>query len=125
MSVLITGIIIISLFLIHEMDAIRTKEWKMFIFFRNVKEENAYRVFTAVHFPLYFIMLYFIIQGNDRIRIWFFFVLDTLLILHTLVHFLFRKNKNNGFSSLLSKSIIYLIGIVAIINLFLLIVNEI
>ncbi len=125
MSILMTGIITVSLFFPHEMDAIRTKEWKMFIFFKNMREETAYRIFAGVHFPLYFIMMFFIIQENDKIRLCFFIVLDILLILHTFVHFIFRNNKNNGFLSRYSKVIIYLTGTVAIINLLLLILNNI
>lgn len=125
MSILMTGIIIVSLFFLHEMDAIRAKEWKMFIFFKNMREETAYKIFAGVHFPLYLIMLFFIIQDNDNTRVWFFIVLDILLILHTFVHFLFRNNKNNGFLSLFSKVIIYLTGIAAILNFILLILNNI
>lgn len=122
MIALIFGIITISMFFIHEMDAIKAKEWKMFIFFKSMKEEIAYRIFAGVHFPLYFIILFLMTQGNEKVKLWIFMILDILLILHTLVHFLFRNNKNNGFLSVYSKIIIYLIGISAIVNLLTLII---
>ena len=37
----------ISLLLIHEMDAIRTKEWKMFIILKDMADETAYKIFAV------------------------------------------------------------------------------
>jgi len=43
-----------SLLLLHEMDAIRAKEWKMFAVLKNMNEQNGYIVFSLLHLPLYF-----------------------------------------------------------------------
>ena len=44
----------VSLILVHEMDAIRCKEWKMFIMLKDIKEEYGYLIFTLLHLPIYF-----------------------------------------------------------------------
>ncbi|MEM5012432.1 DUF6713 family protein [Niallia taxi] len=46
-----------SLFLLHEMDAIRRSEWRMFIVLKDTEDSTAYMVFTLIHLPLYTIIL--------------------------------------------------------------------
>ncbi|MFD2881450.1 DUF6713 family protein [Paenibacillus rhizoplanae] len=41
------------------MDAIRAKEWRMFIFLRELTDERAFKVFTILHLPLYAFFLLF------------------------------------------------------------------
>nr|WP_260456143.1 DUF6713 family protein [Enterococcus gilvus] len=36
----------LALLLTHEMDAIRHKEWRMFVFLKDLPEQTAYWVFT-------------------------------------------------------------------------------
>ncbi len=107
----------ISLLLIHEMDAIRTKEWRMFIFLKDMKDAPAYRFFLLAHLPLYFIVIFILAYDNNAVTNIFYYVLDFFLIGHALIHWLFRKNPNNGFTSGLSKIIIYLSGILAMVHM--------
>ena len=109
--------LIMSLLLIHEMDAIRTKEWKMFIILKDMSDETAYRIFTLAHLPLYFAAVFILIQGGTTANTILFYVLDIFLTGHTLVHYFFRKNLNNGFGSAFSKIIIYVLGILALIHM--------
>ncbi len=86
--------IVISLFLLHEMDAIRTREWRMFVFLKNLKDEISYLIFSIAHFPLYFLIIFCMLQINNQdSRAIFYIVTDILLILHLLVHLLFEKKK--------------------------------
>ena len=39
----------LSLFMLHEMDAIRRQEWRIFFFLSKLKEETAYAVFSILH----------------------------------------------------------------------------
>lgn len=104
-------IVIISLLLIHEMDAIRTKEWKMFIILKDISNELAYKIFTFVHLPLYFIAIFVMVQGGVSANAILYFVIDFFLIGHSIIHFCFRKKPNNGFTSTFSKTIIYSLSI--------------
>jgi hypothetical protein len=83
-------VLIISLLLIHEMDAIRTKEWKMFIILKDLPDETAYKAFTIAHLPLYFSAILTLVQVNLTA---IYYIIDLFLIAHTVIHFCFRKKK--------------------------------
>lgn len=112
---IVVFILLITLFLLHEMDAIRAKEWKMFIFLQDLKEEIAYFVFSIIHLPLYFLILFFLfrVRENDT----FLIIFDVLMVAHTVVHICFRKHPDNGFHPFYSKAIIYMMGILSVIHI--------
>lgn len=94
----------IILFIIHEMDAVRTREWEMIIFTDRLKEEYAYRLFTLLHFPLFFLIFYF----ADRNIHLTFIVTSSLLILHQFLHLIFIKHTLNRMNNFFSRLIIFL-----------------
>ena len=106
-----------SLLLLHEMDAIRSKEWKMFIILKSMREETAYIVFSIIHLPLYFWIIFTISQVFNSGYAFVYLLTDVFLIVHTGIHFFFRKHAANGFSSLYSNILIYIMGILAFIHL--------
>lgn len=113
---------ILSLLLVHEMDAIRTKEWKMFTVLKDMAEEKAYRVFAIIHLPLYIIVLYLISCGGATSNYVLKLFIDIFLLGHSVIHYGFRNHKSNGFQSLFSKGIIYLMPILVLLHLCLLFV---
>jgi hypothetical protein len=113
---LILFLMIISLLLVHEMDAIRAKEWKMFVVLKDMTDETAYRVFAIAHLPLFFVAFYVMFCGGVAtytLKI----IIDIFLLAHALIHFCFRNHKNNGFQSFFSKSIIYSMAVLACLHL--------
>ena len=100
-------LIIISLLLLHEMDAIRAKEWKLFIFLKDMRDETAYRIFALIHLPLYFGVLYLLINGGETISFVMKLVINVFLIAHAVLHYCFRKKEHNGFNTCYSKTVIY------------------
>lgn len=108
-----------SLILLHEMDAIRCKEWKMFIVLKDMKESYGYLVFALIHLPLYFLSIAAIFSNINyfysKESIW----IDLLLILHSIIHFIFKKNRNNEFNNLFSQCVIYVMSLIAIIRIIL------
>ena len=110
-------LIIVSLLLIHEMDAIRAKEWRLFPFLKDMAEETAYWVFTAIHLPLYLVALYFITCGSAISNYVTKIVIDVFLLAHAILHYCFRKKENNGFHSRYSKMIIYFLALLALAHL--------
>ncbi len=109
--------VIISLLLIHEMDAIRTKEWKMFVILKDMPEETAYRIFALIHLPLYFVVFYVIYCGGATANYVLKIIIDIFLLGHAVIHYGFRKHHNNGFISQFSKIIIYSMSVLALIHL--------
>jgi hypothetical protein len=75
------------------MDAVRTKEWKMFIILKDMDDEKAYTVFVLFHLPLYFLVFYIITQFGMNANLILYFITDIFLIIHALIHFLFRNKK--------------------------------
>ncbi len=108
-----------SLLLVHEMDAIQAKEWKIFLVLKDMTDELACKVFTGMHVPLYAGVLYVLLRGGaagHALQI----IIDVFLAGHAVIHFAFRKHVDNGFQSLYSKTIIYSMAALALLHLTLL-----
>ncbi len=43
----------LTFILIHEMDAVRLQEWKMFPILSGLNDQTGYLIFTSLHIPLY------------------------------------------------------------------------
>ena len=110
-----------SLLLLHEMDAIRAKEWKMFIILKDMKEQTGYIVFALLHLPLYFWVVFSISQVWSYQYGFVYLVTDIFLIAHAILHFFFRRNSANEFSSIYSNILIYSMALLAILHLILII----
>ncbi|WP_188066338.1 DUF6713 family protein [Brevibacillus brevis] len=117
---LVLFLITLSLFLLHEMDAIRRSEWRLFIVLKDMEDSKAYKVFTFIHLPLYTMILYLLFSKYQTVTFW---VLDVFFIIHTVLHLLFEKHPRNGFKNTFSRTIIYPMGILAAIHLVLLFNN--
>ncbi|OAB33167.1 hypothetical protein PMSD_15765 [Paenibacillus macquariensis subsp. defensor] len=106
----------LSLFLLHEMDAIRRSEWKLFFVLQDMDDAKAYKVFTFIHLPLYTIILALLFSQYQTITFW---VLDFFLMIHAILHLFFEKHSRNEFKNTFSRFIIYPMGILAAIHLLL------
>jgi hypothetical protein len=102
------------------MDAIRAKEWKMFIILKDMREETAYITFSLIHLPLYVWVIFSISQywSGEYALVWL--IADVFLILHAGVHFLFRKHAANSFTSAYSNALIYGMALLSAVHLMLL-----
>ncbi len=76
----------LSLFLLHEMDAIRRSEWRLFIVLKDMEDSKAYKVFTFLHLFLYVIILSLLFSEYQIIVFWF---LDLFFIIHAILHLFF------------------------------------
>ncbi len=110
----------LSLLILHEMDAIRAKEWKMFIVLKDMKEKTAYLIFALAHLPLYIWVILLIPRLVMGECIALYLGVNLFLVFHTIIHFLFRKKLDNGFTSVYSNLLIYSMGALAVIDLLLL-----
>ncbi|WP_342532488.1 DUF6713 family protein [Lysinibacillus sp. FSL K6-0057] len=103
-----------SLFLLHEMDAIRHSEWRLFIILKDMEDSKAYKVFTFIHLFLYVVILSLLFSQYQTIIFW---VLDLFFIIHAILHFIFERHPRNEFKNRFSRAIIYPIGFLAVIHL--------
>lgn len=108
---------LLSLLLVHELDAIRRHEWRMFIILNKMDDERAFQVFAFLHIPLLMVIFWLITNPSVIIVFWFQVILDTFLIIHKFLHDSFQKHPHNEFTTPFSKRLIDLMAIVGFIQL--------
>ncbi|MBT7070925.1 MAG: hypothetical protein HN975_08550 [Anaerolineae bacterium] len=96
----------LSLLVIHEFDAIRRKEWRLFVFLKDLEDELAYQIFTLLHLPFLLLIFWFLTQATAPSQFSFQVIVDIFLIIHLGLHLLFRDHEHNRFSGKFSKGII-------------------
>ena len=93
-----------SLLLIHEMDAIRCKEWRIFPLTFFLNDNVGFVIFMLLHVPLFYWILWGLMSNAYSER--FIIGLDYFFIFHFLLHILYLKHKKNEFKDWISWSII-------------------
>lgn len=105
----------LSLFLVHEMDAVRSHEWKMFIYLSTLKPEMGYVVFSLLHVPFFILIFWGVFSANQSFRHYFIMLLNIFFIIHFFLHLAFIRHPNNEFKSVFSWFIIggmFLMGLI-------------
>jgi hypothetical protein len=102
-----------SFVLVHEMDAIRLREWKILPVLSRLDDSAGYLAFVSLHVPLYFVLLLVLFGGVDRTLI---LVLDAFFVLHLVLHLRFHRSlfpdrPNDRRKSALSWTLIWGAGI--------------
>ncbi|MEM9051409.1 MAG: DUF6713 family protein [Bacteroidota bacterium] len=92
----------LSLILLHELDAMRCHEWRMFPGLASLSEKNGMLAFLLLHIPLFYWVLTSSFSGSESFRMGF----DYFLIIHLILHLLFLFHKKNEFKDWLSWGII-------------------
>ena len=106
----------LCLLLVHEMDAIRLREWRMFVLLNSLSDERAYLYFTALHIPLY-IGLFVGLFGTDGPNRTVVTVLSIFFVVHVALHLLFLRHPDNGFRSAFSWFLIVSCGVCGALQL--------
>jgi hypothetical protein len=88
---------VVSFLLVHELDAIRKQEWRFFFAPLSVRDETAYLTFTALHAPLFVVVLAFI--DSPAFQIGF----DAFAIVHGFLHLGLRNHPLVEFDSWFSR----------------------
>ena len=92
---------VVALLFVHELDAIRQREWRFFFAPFDVSDETAYRVFTALHAPLFVAVLWAL--ESTAFQLGF----DAFAIAHGGVHAALRNHPLVAFDSRFSRTWIY------------------
>ena len=101
--------------LVHEMDAVKRKEWRMFPGLSKLKEETGHCVFTGLHLPLYFLVFWLLQKQETSSTI--ILILDAFFIVHLLLHLFLRNAPNYNFSGKFSIALIWITGISGVLDL--------
>jgi len=101
------------LILLHEIDGVRCKEWRIFPGLSSLRDSIGIKLFIFVHIPLFYWLLIEIQSGNEQFILGF----DVFLITHFFLHILFLKHRKNEFKDWISWSIISSAAICGLIDL--------
>lgn len=91
--------------LAHEMDAVRCREWKILPVLSRMGEEVGYLAFTALHVPLYALLLWGLFGGGEANRS-LIVGLDAFFVIHAFLHIFLRNLPDNRFGSAFSWALI-------------------
>jgi hypothetical protein len=109
----------LSLLITHEMDAVRQHEWRVLPLLAWVADdERGYRAFTALHVPIYMLLLWGLLSGGvdgQRVAAG----IDIFCIVHVGLHLLFLKHPEYRFRSWLSWALIVGAGLAGGLDLLL------
>jgi hypothetical protein len=103
--------------LVHEMDAIRCKEWELFIGLSSLPEKWGYMGFTLLHIPLYIVLFSALWYEDGTLNTNLIFWLNQFFILHAGLHAIFLKHPKNKFKDFTSWLIISGAAIFALLDL--------
>jgi hypothetical protein len=112
-GVMLVFLVGVGALMLHELDAIRQQEWRFFFGWTGMDDASAYRLFTAVHLPLFVLIMALLPDARFQIG------LDVFLILHALAHFILRNHPAIQFNNPFSRLWIYGGALVAIVHLIL------
>ena len=110
----------LALLLVHELDAIRRQEWRMFAFLNRLDDEKAHQLFALLHAPLFVLIFWFLSRSNQPIYFWFQLAVDLFLVIHWGLHLLFRSHPANAFTTFFSKRLIEGMALLGLVHLILL-----
>lgn len=90
----------ISFLIVHEMDAIRCKEWRIYPGLSLLGDKLGQIIFVFAHIPLFFIVFYQLIYDSNNNA--FVKGFDVFMIVYVGLHLLFLRHKNNEFKDWIS-----------------------
>ena len=93
----------LSLLFVHEMDAVRCREWRIFPGLSLLTDKAGFLVFSAAHIPILFCLFYelFVLNNQNLVT-----PINIFFIIHLGLHLLFLKHKKNEFKDVFSWTII-------------------
>ena len=105
----------ISLLTIHEMDAMRCREWRIFPGLSMLSDKIGQTIFIFLHIPLFFFIYWKLNHAQDIEA--FIKGFNIFMTIHLGLHILFLKHKNNEFKDWISWTIIAGAGLCGLLDL--------
>lgn len=104
----------LTFLLLHEMDAVRCREWRIFPGLSALPDRTGYGVFILAHIPLLFLLLRAMpASGAPGLVFW----LDVFFLVHVALHLLFLRHPRNEFRDVLSWTLIVGAGLFGAVDL--------
>ncbi|MGL4608373.1 MAG: DUF6713 family protein [Trueperaceae bacterium] len=109
-------VIALSFILMHEMDAVKQHEWRIFPLTFWLNDTTGYLAFTVLHLPLY-ILLFWNLYTPNGLNVALIRGLDIFFIIHLLLHLLYLRHPKNEFNGWFSWMMIIGAGVAGFIDL--------
>ena len=109
--------IAVSSLLMHEMDAIDKREWRLLFVLRKLPDEGALRWFIVLHLPLFVALLALVAAGPSATTRWIEGGVDVFLIVHAGLHESISARGDRAFATSFSRWLIWLAAAFAAIHL--------
>jgi hypothetical protein len=93
----------LAILLVHELDAVRCHEWRIFPGLSALSDRWGLRLFVLLHVPLLYALLWAVAAGPSTTLV---VGLDLFLVLHLGLHLLFLRHPRNQFRDALSWTLI-------------------
>lgn len=107
----------LSLLTMHEMDAMRCREWRIFPGLSLLSDKLGQIIFIFTHIPLFF-FIFWQLTHSPNIE-GFIEGFSIFMLVHLALHILFLKHKNNEFKDWISWTIIISAGLCGLLALIL------
>jgi hypothetical protein len=107
--------IALSFMVMHEMDAIRCKEWRIFPGLSLLDDDWGFKVFMLAHVPLFFFIFFGLSGQSDNEGL--IFGLNIFFAIHVGLHLFFLRHKKNEFKDWISWTIILSAGLFGLLDL--------
>lgn len=104
----------LSFFYLHEMDAVRCREWRIFPLLSLMSDKWGKIVFIVAHLPL-FLIITIQLNASDNER--FITGMSFFFIVHLFMHIVYLRHKNNEFNDWISWGAIIGNGAFGLVNL--------
>ncbi len=105
----------LSFLVMHEMDAIRCKEWRIFPGLSLLNDAVGQVLFLFLHLPIYYLIFWHLSYSPNLEE--FVQGFNIFFVVHLMLHVLYLKHKNNMFKDWISWSIIIGAGICGLLDL--------
>jgi hypothetical protein len=105
----------ISFLMVHEMDAIRCKEWRIYPGLSLLSNKAGQLIFVFAHIPLFFLVMYQIAYNTNNQA--FIKGVNIFLMVHAVLHLFYIKHKNNEFKDGISWTLIITPGLFGLADL--------
>lgn len=105
----------LSLMIMHEIDAVRCKEWRIFPGLASLGDRVGYIIFIFAHLPLFVLVLWYLNYSENPTGFIQGFCVFTMI--HIGLHLLFYKHRYNEFKDWISWSLILGAGLAGLLQL--------
>lgn len=105
----------LSFLTVHELDAMRCREWRIFPGLSLLSDNLRQTIFVFVHIPLFFLVFHQLTHQSNIDN--FVKGFDIFMIIHVGLHLLFLRHKNNEFKDWISWTIIIGAGLFGLADL--------